>query len=193
MKKICVFCGSSPGNDPEYKEYAKKLAVVLFNSNKSLVYGGGSVGLMGVLADKLLALGGEVIGVIPRFLAAKEVDHKNLTQMIAVSTMHERKQKMSELSDAFIAMPGGFGTLEELAEILTWAQLGLVKKPIGVLNVNGYYNDLINLFDKMEKTSFLKPENRKLLLVEDEPEALLNLMESYVPITTEKWLDKSQT
>ena len=193
MKKICVFCGSSPGNDPEYKQYAKKMAVALFNNNLSLVYGGGSVGLMGVLADELLELGGEVVGVIPEFLVAKEVDHKNLTQMITVSSMHERKQTMSELSDAFIAMPGGFGTLEELAEILTWAQLGLVQKPIGILNVKGYYDDLIRMFDHMAEASFLKDENRKMIQIDREPEVLLSAMERFVPIITEKWLDKDQT
>jgi hypothetical protein len=193
MKNICVFCGSSSGNDPEYEEYAKKMAAALFKSNKSLVYGGGSVGLMGILADELLALGGQVIGVIPEFLAAKEVDHKSLTRMITVSTMHERKQRMSELSDAFIAMPGGFGTLEELAEILTWAQLGLVQKPIGVLNVKGYYDDLIRMFDHMTESSFLKAENRSMVQMDSEPEILLNTMEKFVPIITEKWLNKDQT
>ena len=193
MKKICVFCGSSSGIDPVYKQYAKKMAVTLFNNNKSLVYGGGSIGLMGILADELLYLGGDVIGVIPEFLAAKEVDHKNLTQMITVNSMHERKQTMSELSDAFIAMPGGFGTLEELSEILTWAQLGLVQKPIGILNVNGFYNSLIEMFDRMVDASFLKSENRDIIQIDDNPEVLLSLMEKFVPAITEKWIDKNQT
>jgi len=193
MKKICVFCGSSSGNDPEYEEYARKMASAIFHNNMSLVYGGGSVGLMGVIADELLNLGGEVIGVIPGFLAEKEVDHKSLTQMITVDSMHERKQIMSELADAFIAMPGGYGTLEEIAEILTWAQLGLVQKPIGLLNVNGYYNHLVQLLDHMVASSFLKPENRNMLQLGTEPEELLSQMSKYVPVLTEKWMDETQT
>jgi uncharacterized protein (TIGR00730 family) len=193
MKKICVFCGSSSGNDPVYEEYAKKLASVLNINNQSLVYGGGSVGLMGVIADELLRLGGEVIGVIPEFLADLEVDHKGLTKMITVDSMHERKKIMSELSDAFIAMPGGFGTLEEIAEIITWAQLGLVRKPIGLLNVNGYWDPLVNMLDHMVDVRFLKPENRSMLQIDNDPESLLASLQNYIPVITEKWLDKDQT
>jgi uncharacterized protein (TIGR00730 family) len=191
MKKICVFCGSSHGNKPIFMDYAKKMAAAIHARNMTLVYGGGSVGLMGVIADELLALGGEVIGVIPGFLAEKEVDHKGLTEMITVDSMHERKHKMSQLSDAFIAMPGGFGSLEELAEILTWAQLGLVNKPIGLLNVDGFYDNLIMMFDHMVDSSFLK--NRNLLLVDSEPEKLLEALEHYKPVITEKWMDEDQT
>ena len=193
MKKICVFCGSSSGNDPVYEEYARKLASVLNINNQSLVYGGGSVGLMGVIADELLRLGGEVIGVIPEFLADLEVDHKGLTKMITVDSMHERKKIMSELSDAFIAMPGGFGTLEEIAEIITWAQLGLVRKPIGLLNVNGYWDPLVNMLDHMVDVRFLKPENRSMLQIDNDPVSLLASLQNYIPVITEKWLDKDQT
>jgi uncharacterized protein (TIGR00730 family) len=193
MKKICVFCGSSSGNDPVYEEYARKLASVLNINNQSLVYGGGSVGLMGVIADELLRLGGEVIGVIPEFLADLEVDHKGLTKMITVDSMHERKKIMSELSDAFIAMPGGFGTLEEIAEIITWAQLGLVRKPIGLLNVNGYWDPLVNMLDHMVDVRFLKPENRSMLQIDNDPVSLLASLQNYIPVITKKWLDKDQT
>ena len=193
MKKICVFCGSSSGNDPIYEEYARNMAVAIRNNNQSLVYGGGSVGLMGIIADELLRLGGEVIGVIPEFLAELEVDHKGLTKMITVNSMHERKKEMSELSDAFIAMPGGFGTLEELAEILTWEQLGLIRKPIGLLNVNAYWDPFVRMLDQMVETGFLKPENRKIIQIDSDPGSLLNSMQKFIPVITEKWLDKDQT
>ena len=193
MKKICVFCGSSAGNNSTFEHYAKKMAKAIINNNYSLVYGGGSVGLMGIIADEVLNQGGEVVGVIPGFLADLEVDHKGLTEMILVDSMHERKKLMSELSDAFIAMPGGFGTLEEVAEILTWAQLGLVRKPIGLLNVDDYWSNLVSMLDHMVETKFLKPENRELLQIESEPQSLLIAMEEFVPTITEKWLNKDQT
>jgi len=176
-----------------YEEYARNMASALNINNQSLVYGGGSVGLMGIIADELLSLGGEVIGVIPGFLADLEVDHKGLTQMITVDSMHERKKIMSELSDAFIAMPGGFGTLEEIAEILTWAQLGLVKKPIGLLNVNGYWDHLVSMLDHMVDARFLKPENRSMLQIEEDPISLISSLDNYIPSISEKWLDRDQT
>ena len=163
-----------------------KYNIIVFN-------GGGSIGLMGILADKILALGGEVTGVIPRFLTAKEVDHKGITKLIEVNSMHERKQIMAELADGFIAMPGGLGTLEELAEILTWAQLGLVQKPISLFNVNSYYNPLISLFDTMEESGFLKKENKNLLLIDDDPKRLIEKLRDYKPVHVEKWLHKEQT
>ena len=148
---------------------------------------------MGILADELLSLGGKATGVIPDFLIAKEVDHKGLTKMIKVGSMHERKQTMSEISDAFIAMPGGMGTLEELAEILTWSQLGLVKKPIGLLNVRGFYNNLINMLNEMVDSGFLKNENRDMLQIQSDPDLLLEALQSYTPVFTEKWMDRDQT
>ena len=193
MKNICVFCGSNSGNNSDFELQARKLAYSLHKKNFSLVYGGGSVGLMGILADELLKLGGEVTGVIPNFLIAKEVDHKGLTKMIKVDSMHERKQTMSEISDAFIALPGGFGTLEELTEILTWSQLGLVNKPIGLLNVLGFYDNLINMLDEMVGSGFLKKENREMLQIESDPDLLLEVLETYSPAFTEKWMDRDQT
>ncbi|MCH7512336.1 MAG: TIGR00730 family Rossman fold protein [Bacteroidetes bacterium] len=193
MKYICVFCGSATGNRPQYITEAEKLGVEMVKNNIHLIYGGGSIGLMGILADKILALGGEVTGVIPRFLTAKEVDHKGITKLIEVNSMHERKQIMAELADGFIAMPGGFGTLEELAEILTWAQLGLVQKPISLFNVNSYYNPLISLFDTMEESGFLKKENKNLLLIDDDPKRLIEKLRDYKPVPVEKWLHKEQT
>ena len=193
MKKICVFCGSNIGYGPEFEMQARKLASSLNKKNLSLVYGGGSVGLMGIIANELLELGGEVTGVIPHFLVSKEVDHKSLTKMIKVDSIHERKQTMSKISDAFIAMPGGLGTLEELAEILTWSQLGLVDKPIGLLNVRGFFDSFINMLDEMVKSGFLKKENREMLQIESDPDLLLNALENYKPAFTEKWMDQDQT
>ena len=193
MKYICVFCGSETGNRPQYITEVKKLGKEMVKNNIQLIYGGGSIGLMGILADEFLSLGGEVTGVIPRFLVAKEFDHQGITKLIKVNSMHERKQIMTELADGFIAMPGGFGTLEELAEILTWAQLGLIQKPIGLYNINGYYNSLISLFDTMEENGFLKNENKNLLLVDDDPKRLIEKLGYYKPVHVEKWLHKEQT
>jgi len=193
MKNICVFCGSSHGFSGQYTNEASSMGSQLVNREYRLVYGGGSIGLMGEIADTILNKGGEVIGVIPGFLAEKEVDHKGITKMYTVRSMHERKKKMAELSDAFIAMPGGFGTLEELFEILTWAQLGLVHKPIGLFNVNGYYNALVQMMDTMVKEGFLKQENKNLLVVDSEPGLLLDKLENYQAPDKKKWLSKDQT
>ena len=193
MKNICVFCGSSHGTNALYTMEAKKLGAQLVKSRYNLVYGGGSVGLMGEIADAVMNTGGKVIGVIPEFLVEKEVDHKGITKMHRVKSMHERKKKMADLSDAFIAMPGGFGTFEELFEILTWAQLGLVHKPIGLFNVNGYYDSLIQMFEKMVVEGFLKKENMDLLVVEMDAEKLLTNLRNYKKSRTTKWLDKDQT
>lgn len=178
MKKICVFCGSSPGKQPEYIEVARKLAVALTKREIGLVYGGASVGIMGEIADAVLSSGGEVIGVIPQALVDKEVSHKGLSELKVVASMHERKAVMAQLSDGFIALPGGLGTLEELFEVLTWAQLGFHEKPCGLLNVNGYYDQLCFFLDHAVEEEFVKTSHRKMLLTGDSPEALLSLMES---------------
>lgn len=176
MKNICVFCASTSGKNPIYTETAKLLGRLFAKENIRLIYGGGNVGLMGLIADSVIENGGEVYGVIPDFLDKKEIAHKNLTQLFVVRSMHERKTKMFELSDAIIALPGGFGTMEELTEVLTWAQLNLHNKPIAVLNVNGYYNHLIALFDHMVSEGLLKHENREKLLISDSVSGLLGLI-----------------
>jgi len=158
-----------------------------------LVFGGGSIGLMGVLANKILENGGKVIGVIPHFLVEKEVDHKGVTEMIKVESMHERKQTMADLADGFIALPGGFGTLEELLEMLTWSQLGLIQKPISILNSGGFFNPLISMLDTMQDEGFLKKENKELLIVEQGPVQLIKKLINYTPRHVEKWLDREQT
>ena len=158
-----------------------------------MIYGGGNLGLMGIIADAALAEGGEVIGVIPDFLMKKEVGHTGLSRMEVVKTMHERKQMMADLAEGFIAMPGGMGTLEEMCEILTWAQLGLHQKPFGLLNAAGYYDPLVAVFDRMVEERFLHAENRGMVLVEPGPEALLAVMETYEAPDVEKWLNRSKT
>jgi uncharacterized protein (TIGR00730 family) len=154
------------------------------------VYGGANVGLMGAVANGCLSKGGEVTGVLPRFIKDKGIAHKNLTQLILVETLHERKTRMDELSDGAIALPGGFGTLEEFFEVLTWGQLGLHKKPVGILNINGFYDPLKDLTGKMVEKGFLKEANRKMLLINDDIEKLLEQMENYVPSTVDKWILK---
>lgn len=193
MKSICVFCGSNVGAHPAYVQGAKELGRLLAEKGITLVYGGGKVGLMGVIADATLEAGGQVIGVIPDFLLQKEVGHTGLTRMEVVETMHERKQKMADLSDGFIAMPGGMGTMEEMCEILTWAQLGLHQKPFGLLNAAGYYQPLIHFFDQMVKEQFLHQENRNMVLTDSNSAALLDQMEQYQPPNVEKWLNRSKT
>jgi uncharacterized protein (TIGR00730 family) len=174
MKRICVFCGSSPGHDPRYLEAARTMGHTLARRGLGLVYGGGSVGLMGAVADAALAAGGEVIGVIPQVLQIRELAHRSLTTLHVVGSMHERKALMAELSDGFVALPGGMGTLEELSEVLTWAQLGLHARPIGLLDVAGYYQPLADFFDRAVGAGFLRPAHRALLLVGHEPGALLD-------------------
>ena len=174
MKNICVFCGSKPGAHPAYTEAAQEMGTLLAEKEITLVYGGGKVGLMGVVADAVLEQGGKVIGVIPEFLALKEVAHQELTELITVQTMHQRKEKMADLSDAFIALPGGMGTLEELCEIITWAQLGLHTKPFGLMNTEEYYTPLINFFDQMVSEQFLAIKNRAMVLCENEAKTCLS-------------------
>ena len=189
MKSLCVFCGSSAGNIPEFIVAGRKLGEVLAARHLTVVYGGAAVGIMGAVANGALEAGGKVIGVIPGFLSKKEIRHQGLTELITVDSMHQRKQKMAELSDGFIALPGGFGTLEEFCEILTWAQLGLVTGPVGLLNVDGYFNHLLALFDHMVSRELLKPENRKLVLHDATISGLLEKMSNFEPKTVPKWID----
>ena len=193
MKSICVYCASSPGHDSIYVETATKVGKTIAQEGLQLVYGGGAVGLMGTVADAALQAGGEVIGVIPHFLNTKEVGHKEVTKLYTVDSMHERKLKMSELADGFIALPGGFGTLEELAEVLTWAQLGLIEKPIGILNVKGYYDHLIALLDNMVSEGLLKQANRDMLLIDTSISGLIEQFKVYKPVPVKKWLKPEGT
>jgi uncharacterized protein (TIGR00730 family) len=190
MKNLTVFCGSSFGTDEIYEKQAFKLGQTLAERSIGLIYGGANVGLMGAVANGCLSKGGRVTGVLPRIIKDKGIAHKNLTEMILVDTMHERKTKMDELSDGVIALPGGFGTLEEFFEVLTWSQLGLHKKPVGLLNINGFYDPLMDLTRKMVEKGFLKEENRKMLLISDDVDCLLDLLENYVPMNVDKWIIK---
>jgi len=189
LKSICVNCASNPGAHPEYAEAARALGKLMAQKGIALVYGGANVGLMGEIADAVLSHGGEVTGIIPKKLNEK-VGHKGLQKLHVVSTMHERKTKMFELSDGFIAMPGGLGTFEEVTEVLTWAQLGLHSKPVGFLNVRGYYDHLMRFLDHAVEERFLKPEHRKMVLVSSDPDQLLSEMEGYEPTPVEKWMDR---
>ena len=189
MNRVCVFCGSNKGVRAEYVLAAKAMGQALVKRNIGLVYGGGNVGLMGVIADTILAEGGEVIGVIPQALVAREVAHQNLTEQRIVGTMHERKALMAELSDAFIAMPGGMGTFDEFCEILTWAQLGIHQKPCGILNVENYFTPLLTMFDHARAEGFLRDTHRALVMDASEPEQLLDALAKYQPQFAEKWLD----
>ncbi|GLU54786.1 LOG family protein [Dyadobacter frigoris] len=191
MKRITVFCGSSFGTDSIYKERATALGNALAKNEIELVYGGANVGLMGAVADGVLSEGGKVIGVLPHFLQSKEIAHTGLTELILVETMHERKTRMNDLCDGVIALPGGFGTLEEFFEMLTWAQLGLHKKPIAILNIDGFYDSLSVLIQVMTDKGFLKPVNQKMLLVSDNIEELLTRMSEYVAPEVGKWISKT--
>jgi len=187
MKRVCVFCGSNPGVREDYRNSAQALARALAGRGLGLVYGGGNVGLMGMLADSMLQAGGEVIGVIPRSLVAKEVAHHGVTELRIVDTMHERKALMNDLSDAFIALPGGFGTLDELFEILTWSQLGIHGKPSGLLNVAGYYDRLLAMLDHAVAEGFLRPAHRDLVIADSDVDALLLRLAAFVPVPVGKW------
>lgn len=192
MKRITVFCGSSFGTEEIYKEQAELLGKKLAQQNIELVYGGANVGLMGAVADGVLNEGGKAIGVLPNFLRSKEIAHLGLTELILVESMHERKTKMSDLCDGVIALPGGFGTLEELFEMLTWAQLGLHKKPIAILNIDGFYDALIELTKVMVAKGLLKDVNQQMLLVSDNIDDLLDQMKNYVAPAVGKWIDKDK-
>lgn len=193
MNSLCVFCGSSFGNDPAYKEAARSLGTTLSNRNITLVYGGGNVGLMGAVADAALEAGGEVVGVMPEALVEREIAHEHLTKLHVVGSMHERKALMAELSAGFIALPGGNGTLEEFFEILTWAQLGEHRKPCGLLNVSGYYDPLLKVFDHMVDKDFLAEEHRSIVQVRSSTEDMLEALQNYVPPKTAKWIDATET
>ncbi len=193
MNRIVVYCGSSAGHDPIYMEQATRLGAALAQRGLTLVYGGAKVGLMGAVADGALNAGGKAIGVLPHFLQQKELAHNGLTELILVDTMHERKTKMNELCDGAIALPGGFGTMEELFEMLTWGQLGLHKKPIGLLNVNGFYDALTALSQNMFEKGFLSAENRDMLLCSNDIGDLLLQMEQYQPPARSKWISPAQS
>ena len=191
LKSICLFCGSSPGLDPAFRAAAAELGTTLAANSIRLIYGGGHVGLMGVAADACLAAGGDVVGVIPRKLMEKEVGHAGLTQMHVVETMHERKALMTQLSDGFIALPGGFGTLDELFEALTWQQLAYHLLPVGVLNVSGFFNHLVQFLDHARDQRLLREAHRDTLLVDTDLNALIVRMRGFVPPNNEKWLDRA--
>ena len=180
LRRVCVFCGSATGTRPEYAAAARELARCLVSLGTGLVYGGASVGLMGILADEVLRGGGEVIGVIPKFLSDKEIAHRGLTRLHIVDSMHERKALMASLSDGFIAMPGGFGTFDEFCVILTWSQLGLLPKPCGLLNSAGYYDPLLAMFDHAMAEGFVRPQHREKVLTDCDPTFLLEKMREFL-------------
>ncbi|PMC34025.1 TIGR00730 family Rossman fold protein [Bacillus sp. UMB0899] len=193
MKRISVFCGSSPGASPLYLEAAEKLGHQLAKEGITLVYGGSKLGVMGTVANASLQAGGEVIGVIPKMLMERELAHTNLTELILVNTMHERKAKMEQLSDGFIILPGGPGTMEEFFEVYTWAQLGEHQKPIGMINANQYYDKLLAFFDHMIREEFLKPEYHSMVIVEQDAQELINKFRTYKPPLLTKWITPEQT
>ncbi len=193
IRSVCVYCGSSPGRLEAYSTAARALAKALVDRNIRLVYGGASVGIMGLVADTVLQLGGQAVGVIPEALVRKEIAHKHLTELHITHSMHDRKSMMAELSDGFIALPGGIGTLEELFEIWTWAQLGLHDKPCGLLNVEGYFDALITFLDHAIAEQFVQPAQGSRLLVEGSAGSLLDRFLAYVPPATTKWIESSET
>lgn len=192
MKRVTVFCGSNMGSDKNFQSQATFVGKTLAKNQIEVVYGGAKVGLMGALADGALSEGGRVIGILPKFLSLKEIVHDGLTELIMVETMHKRKTMMNELCDGVIALPGGFGTLEELFEMTTWAQLGLHKKPIAILNTNGFYDALIVMIQSMVDNGFLKAENQKMILISDNIEDLLQKMKDYVAPNVNKWISKEE-
>ncbi|WP_243547324.1 TIGR00730 family Rossman fold protein [Pseudodesulfovibrio tunisiensis] len=192
MKRICVYLGSNPGNRPEYRQAAVALGRELAERGIGVVYGGSSVGLMGRLADAALEAGGEVVGVIPELLVQKEIAHEGLTDIHVVTSMHQRKKRMADLSDGFIALPGGIGTLEEFFEVLTWNQLGYHAKPCGLLDVNGYYKCMADHFDRMVDEGFLMSEHRSMVLTSDTPADLLDKFAAYEPPVVEKWIERKK-
>ena len=194
MSRLCVFCGSNAGAAPAFAEAAARLGSALASREIGLVYGGGNVGLMGILADAVVEHGGEVIGVIPAALEAKEISHRGLSDLHVVGSMHERKALMAELADGFIALPGGSGTLEELFEVFTWSQLGLHRKACALLNVEGYFDGLTSFLDHAVQERFMKAQHRAMLLCEDTPAAVLDALDRYEPPTVDKWIYRaSQT
>jgi len=192
MKRVCVYCGSSTGNQPIYREMAEAMGALLARRGIGLVYGGGNVGLMGIVADAALAGGGDVTGVIPRALADREIAHAGVTDLRVVDSMHTRKALMAELSDAFIAMPGGVGTFEEFFEAVTWTQLGVHRKPCGLLNVGGFYTPLAAFIDQAVTEGFIKPIHRAMIVVDDDPERLLNSLAAIKLPDVPKWIKKDE-
>lgn len=188
VKRICVFCGSSIGASPVYAEAARAMAIELVSRQIEIVYGGGNVGLMGILADAAMAAGGRIIGVIPRALAAREIAHTRLTELRVVDSMHERKATMADLSDGFVALPGGFGTFEELFEVVTWTQLGVHRKPFGLLNVARFYDPLIAFLDHATEERFIRPEHRALVAHDSIPAPLIERLVTFVPPLVPKWM-----
>jgi len=193
LRSLCVFCGSSAGHRQEYAAAARELARLAAQRGTRLVYGGGNVGLMGVLADEALAHGGQVIGVIPEHLMAKELGHTGVSELRIVASMHERKALMAELSDAFVALPGGLGTLEELLEIATWSQLGLHAKPCGLLNVGGYFDPLLEMLAQAAAQGFLRPEHRELVVTATEPAEMIDILSRHRPPRLPKWIGREET
>jgi uncharacterized protein (TIGR00730 family) len=193
MKRICVYCGSSPGRSPAYAAAARALGAELARRGLGLVYGGASVGVMGAVADAALDHGAEVIGVIPHFFAGKEVAHQALDELLVVDSMHERKARMAELSDGFIALPGGWGTLEEIFEVLTWAQLGLHEKPCGLLDVDGYFDDLYRFLERAVSEAFVREDYRPMIMREDEAGRLLDRFAAYRAPRVRKWIRAEET
>ncbi|MCA0455542.1 MAG: TIGR00730 family Rossman fold protein [Chloroflexi bacterium] len=192
MKQVCIFCGSYAGAQPVYMQAARAIGLSLAKREIGLVYGGGKVGLMGAIADGALEGGGQVLGIIPQSLVDRELAHKGLTELQILSSMHERKAAMAQVAEGFIALPGGFGTLDELFEIITWAQLGFHRKPVALLNVAGYFNPLLAFIDHMATEGFIKPEHRGAILVRNEVEDLLDTLVSYQPPELEKWIKKPE-
>ena len=192
IKKICVYCGSSSGKNPAYSQAAVNLALALCERNIGLVYGGGAVGVMGTVADAVLAAGGKAVGVIPKALAIKEVAHDSLSELHVVASMHERKAMMADLADGFIALPGGWGTLEEIFEILTWAQLGFHDKPCGILNIEGYYDGLIGFLEKSFEQQFVNELYRPMLMKAREPQTLLDKFATYRAPKVRKWMGEDE-
>jgi uncharacterized protein (TIGR00730 family) len=190
MKAVCVYCGSAIGARPVYAEAAKAFGRALVEADLALVYGGGSVGLMGTIADEVLGLGGRAIGVIPELLMSKEVGHAGLTELHVVADMHERKKKMADLSDAFVSMPGGVGTFEELFEVYTWAQLGYHQKPVALLNVDGYYDPLIAMLRHTVEEGFMRAPFLDMLQVASDPAEMIDALRHYVPPVADRWPEK---
>lgn len=187
MKNLCIFCGANYNGDPLLANAIDTLTDIMANRDIALIYGGGKVGVMGMVADAILNKGGKAIGVIPKFLMSKEIAHPNLTQLHAVDNMHQRKQMMTDLCDGYMTLPGGLGTMEEFFEVLTWLQLGLHNKPVGVLNTNGFYDLLLQQLDVMVEQRFLKPVNRSLVLSSGDPTELMQLMDNFKAETDEVW------
>jgi uncharacterized protein (TIGR00730 family) len=193
IRNICVYCGSSPGRNPDYLAGARLLAKELVQRNIGLVYGGANVGVMGVLANSVLELGGKAIGVIPEALVSKEIAHRGLTKLHVTKSMHERKSLMAELADGFVALPGGIGTMEEIFEMWTWAQLGFHQKPCGLLNLSRFFNKLGEFLDHVVNEQFVKAPHREMLIIESEPAKILDRFQNYQPPVVGKWITQTET